>query len=101
VAPQPLDVGDQVDRRIVPELTQRRRAPCASLIEDHDAVMRGVEKTTVCRGGACPWPAMQKKHRHAMRIARLLPVHRMHGIELQSAGAVGLYLRIERSARWL
>ncbi len=99
VPAQPFDVGYQVRRRVVAQLTERRRAPGPALVENDDAVVSRIEETPVRGGGACAGPAVQEQHRHSMRVSRLLPVHGVHAVQLQHASAVGLGLGIQFRAR--
>jgi hypothetical protein len=47
VPAQPLDVGDEMRRGVVPQFAERRGTPRPALVEDHDAVVCGVEETPV------------------------------------------------------
>jgi hypothetical protein len=69
VLPQPLDIGDEVRGRVLLQLPERRGAARPALIENYDAVARGIEKAAVGRRGARPGSAVQEQDRHAVRIA--------------------------------
>ena len=95
MAAQPLDVGDQMRRGVVAQFAQRRRAAGAALVEHHDVVMRGVEKAPVVGRAAGAGAAVQEDDRDAMRVARLLPIHRVDGIEPEHAAAERFDWRVE------
>ena len=96
---QPLDVGHEMQSGVVAQLPQRRRASRSALVEDDDPEMHGIEKAPVRGGGARAGAAVQEQHRRAFRVARLLPVHRVHAVQLQNPRAVGLDLGKELGAR--
>src|SRR3546814_4884646 len=79
-------------RRVLVDLAERRRAPGAALVEHDDAVMPGIEEAPMGRRRAGARPPMQEENRHAVWIARLLPVEGMNGVDRQTAGLVGLDL---------
>ena len=60
VLAQRLDVGDQVPRRVVDERRVRRALAAAALVEEHDAVRRGIEEAPVARLGAEAGAAVQE-----------------------------------------
>ena len=86
--PQPLDIRDQVRGGVVAQLRPGNRAAGAALIEQDDAVAVGIEEPTVDRGASRARTAMQEDDGNAVRIAALLPVHRMDGVEPQHAAAI-------------
>src|SRR5258707_15396696 len=90
VCAQALEVRDEVLGGVLLEAAQRRRAPRAALVEQDDAIERGVEELAV--RGRCAWagPAVQENHGHAVGSARLLVVHAMRGMEVQRALTIGL-----------
>src|SRR5215831_336115 len=71
---QPFDVGDEIPRRVLGELTARRAAARAALIEQHDAIARRVERAPVHRHDAGAWAAVQEYDRLAFRVAAFLEV---------------------------
>jgi len=87
---QLLDVGDQIRRGIVDQRSQRRRSSGAPLIEDYDAVMRGIEEAAMGRRGPRAGTAVQEHHSRTPGVAALLPVHRVRRIERQRARGIGL-----------
>ncbi len=89
MAPQRLNVVDEMPERVVLQRAQGQRPSGAALIENDDAVMSGIEEAAMGRGRARAGPAMQKQDRHAMRIARLLPIHRVTGVKRQHPGREG------------
>ncbi len=95
---QRLDVGDEMRRGVVAQFAQGRGAPGAALVENHDAVMRGIEEAPVSRRGAGAGTAVEKQHRRPARITRLLPVHAVHAVEIEHAGVVGFDFRIKPGA---
>ena len=92
---QALDVGHQVRRGVVAGLAQRGRLPGAALVKQHDAVVGWVKKLPMRLGQTGPRAAVQKQHRHPLRVAALLPVQGVQGVDRQVAAAVGLDRRIE------
>ena len=87
---QPLDIGDQMAEVVVLGFAQRRRTPGAALVEHHDAVEIRIEETAVSGGGAGARAAVEKDHRHARGIARLLPIHRVQTVERERTALIGL-----------
>src|SRR5487761_721548 len=87
---QPLDVGDQVTKRVVVGLAGRCRASGAALVENYDAVDRGIEETAMRRRRTGTRAAVQKPRRQAGGIARLFPVHGVVTVERQHAVLVRL-----------
>src|SRR5690349_12247472 len=77
-------------RRVAVERAQGGRASGAALIEDDDAVILRIEEAAMRRRRTGPGAAMQEDDRFAIGVARLLPIHRMHGIEPQHAAGIGL-----------
>jgi len=69
--------------------------PGAALIVDDDAIERGIEKTPVVRRAAAARSAVQEDGWDAAAIARLLPVHRVQGIEREPPATVGPERRVE------
>lgn len=98
MAPERLDIGHEVLRRIVGQIAVWGRAPAAALVEDDDAVEARVEEAAVRRRSARTRAAMQEQHRLAARIAGLLPMHDMAVIERQPATGKRLDLREQITA---
>ena len=94
-----LDVGDQVRRRVRIQAPQRPRPSRATLIEDHDAPMRRIEKPPVHRTGASAWPTVKEQDRPPTRIADLLPIHHVAIGQRQIAGLERPNLRKQVAAR--
>src|SRR4051812_23474660 len=97
-AAQPVDIGDEMGRRVVADLAERRRTTAAALIEYDDAPEGRIEKPAVHRCSAGARTAMQEQYRRTLPIARLLPIHRMARVEPELAGAVRLDRRGEDGA---
>src|SRR5262245_40021602 len=95
VAAQLLEVGDQMQRRIICDLAEGLRTTGAALVEDDDVIVVGIEEATMHRAGAGPRPAMEEYHRRALRIAALLVVNLVRSANRQIAGRKRLDLRIE------
>ena len=93
-----FDVGHEMGRRVVGDLAERRRSAGAALIENHDPPIFGIEKPPMHRRRAGAGTAVQKQRRDAARITRLLPIHRVAGIEPQSARAIRLDRREQIAA---
>ena len=68
-------------RRVVGERGDRRRAPAAALVVEHDAPERGIEVAAMVRQAAAARAAVQEHERDAVGIAALLPVHRVQRVE--------------------
>jgi hypothetical protein len=51
MAAQPLDVGDEVRCRVVPDFAERSGAAGAALVKDDDSVMRGIRNSTGAPSG--------------------------------------------------
>src|SRR5688572_15151596 len=99
LGPKLLQIGDQVLRGIVPDLSQRRRAAGARLIDDDDPVMGRIEEPAVGGRRSRPRPAMQEHHRDSARIAGLFPVKGMYRIDLEQTGLIGVDRR-EQLGAW-
>src|SRR5579862_1380062 len=98
LAAQAFDVGDQVIGRIVLQLPEWGRAAAAALVKNYDPPECRVEKPAMRRRRPGPRPAVQKEDRPPLPVARLLPIHRVRGVEPKSAGAVGLDRREQIAA---
>jgi hypothetical protein len=71
---QPLQIGDQVPGRVVLETRMGPAAAAATLVEEDDAIARGVEKPARARVAARTGTAVQENRRLARGIAAFLPV---------------------------
>ena len=90
-----LDVGDEVPRRVRGEiglrLTGVRTAlAAATLVEQHDAVDRGVEDASLVGAGAATRSAVEEDHGLSVGIARDLVVDLLAVPDVEHAGVVGL-----------
>ena len=85
VCAQPLDVGDELGRRVIAQFPQRRRLAGTALVVDDDPVVRRIVEAPVVGRAAAAGTSVQEDDGHAARIARLLPVHRVQGVELPAA----------------
>ena len=94
-----FQIGDQVLRGIVPQLSQWGRAAGAPLIDDDDPVMRRIEEPAVGGRSSRPWPAMQENHRNPARIAGLFPIKGMYRIDLKQTGLIWVDRR-EQLGAW-
>src|SRR5581483_2791146 len=72
--------------------------PAAALIEQHDAIRRGIEELAALRIAARPRSTVQEHHRLAARIAALFVIERVQRRHRQGAGLVGVDGGIERAA---
>src|SRR5690606_2627225 len=73
----------------------RRRAAGATLVEQHDAVLRRIVEAPHLRAAAAAGAAVQQHHRLAAGVAALLEVQAMAVGHLQEAGVEGFDLGIE------
>src|SRR4051812_25887381 len=85
-----FQIGDQVLRGIVPDLSQWGRAAGAPLIDDDDPVMRRIEEPAVGGRSSRPWTAMQEDYRNPARVAGLFPIKGMYRIDLKQTGLIGV-----------
>ena len=90
VLAQGFDVLDQVRRGVVAQFAERGGASCTALVKNDDAIENRIEKLPVRGGSTRSWATVQKNHRHALRVARLLEIHRVNRVECQCAGLKGL-----------
>lgn len=95
---QALHIGDQMLGRIVGQIADRLRAAATALIENDDAVTLGIEEPAVHGLSARPRPAVQKHHRRAPAVARLLPIEPVTAADGQHAGFIGLEMGKEVAA---
>ena len=93
-----FDIGHEMAWCVVDELTERRRSAGAALIENYDPPTFRIEKPPMRRRRAGAGTAVQKQRRDTARITGLLPIHRVAGIEPQSARAVRLDRREQIAA---
>ena len=101
---QPLDVVDEVRRRVVGELRRRRRASRAALVEEHDPPERRIEKAAMMRQAAAAGSAVQEQERHAVGVAARLPVQRVQRIDREHSRRVRRRSRdksVAGSGSWL
>src|SRR5258706_7621754 len=68
---QLLNILDEIPSRVLFNRSMRRTLSRAALIEQHDAISRGIVKLPVLRHNPSARPAVQKHHRLAVRIAAL------------------------------
>jgi hypothetical protein len=73
---------------VLREAAERARAASAALVEDDQAPEGRVEEASMHRTRARARAAMQEQHRHAARVADLLPVHHVPCRQRQVAGLV-------------
>ena len=102
VVAQALHVGDEmprgVGREVGPGLARvRDRESAAALVEQHDAVPRGVEEPAVHGRRAGPRSAVQEHHGLALAVARDLPVDVLSVPHVEHARLERLDLRIQVS----
>src|SRR5260370_26955880 len=74
---QLLDVGHQVRGRVVYSRSCRRTLPATTLIEQHNAVEGGVEKTAMRRARLASRAAVDEQHGKSRRIAAFLEIDAM------------------------
>src|SRR5262249_5413684 len=89
---------DEVPRGVVDGVRVRARAAGAALVEQHGAVVAGVEEAALRRAAAGARPAMQQQDRLAGRLAALLPIHHLALVARQLAAVERLDLRVELAA---
>ncbi len=90
VLAQALHVGDQIPGRVVGKFGVRRGAPAATLVEQHDAVMRRIEEAPTVGIAARAGTAVHEYHRLAARVAALLVVDRVQRRNGEPAAVVWL-----------
>src|SRR5205823_2537515 len=95
VRAQALEVGDEMLRRVVAKLAQRRRLARTALIVEHDAIARRIEVAAMVRRDAAAGATVKEYCRNPARVAALLPVHRMHRVEREPPCALRNYGRIK------
>ena len=95
VRAQPLHVGNQVPGGVGLEAGVRQRAAAAALVEQHDAVARGVVVAPHGGVAAAARPAVHDQHRLAAGVAALLEVDLVASADLQPLLAIGLDRWIE------
>ena len=100
VAPQQLDVGDQVPGGVEAQVGVGRAhvgrgLPAAALVEQHDPVLLRVEEPPVPRGGARTGTPVQEHDRLAVGVAGLLPVDALPVAGQQVPGLVRLDVGVE------
>src|SRR6185369_3495726 len=83
VLAQPLQVVDELGRRVVLDATQRLRAAGAALVVDDDAVRVRIEKLAMHGAGPRARTAVKEHDRDSLRISRLLVVHAMRALEVE------------------
>ena len=99
VLAQLLDVGDQVPGRVVLEARVRPAAAAAALVEQDDAIARGIEEPARARVAAGAGAAVQEDRRLAVGIAAFLPVDLVAVADDQMPLAARLDGRIESASR--
>ncbi|MNT58090.1 hypothetical protein D3C72_1955060 [compost metagenome] len=92
-----LDVGHQILRGVVTQLTEWRGAAAAALIDQHDAVALGVEEAAMGGRDAGAGAAVQVHHRNAFRCAALLDVQGVQRVDGQREFAVWGDRRVQRA----
>src|SRR5690606_27140405 len=70
--PQLFDVGDQMVGGVVARFAEWRAAPAAALIQQDNAIVRGIEEAALVRIAAATRPAVQENHRSSSGIPTLL-----------------------------
>ena len=95
VRAQPLHVGDQVPGGVGLQAGVRQRAAAAALVEQHDAVARGI--VIAAHGGvaAAAGAAVHDQHRLAVGVAAFLEVDLVPAADLEPLLAIGLDRGIE------
>jgi hypothetical protein len=77
VLPQLLEVFHKVPRRVLLELRKGSRLAAAALVDQNDAVRLRIEVASVHRCRTATWPAVDKEHWLAVRIAIFEPRDRV------------------------
>ena len=96
---QGLHVGDEVAGgvgRQIGTVGDVGPGPSAvALVEQHDAVARGIEEASLVRRGPAAGTTVDEDRRFAVGISRGLPVDLLAVADVEVAGGVGLDRRIE------
>jgi hypothetical protein len=92
-------VGDQVPGRVVLETCMRPAAAAAALVEEDDAIARGIEKPACARIAARAGTAVQENRGPALGIAAFLPVDLVTMADGQVSLAACLDRRIKSAPR--
>ena len=99
VLAEPLEVGDEMRRRVVAQLAERRRAPCPALVVDDDSVGSRVEEPPMPGRRAGAGSAVQEDDGNPLRAARGFPVRGVHPVEPEHAARIRLDFGIQRRDR--
>jgi hypothetical protein len=91
-------VLNEVPRRVFAELGIGSGSPATALIEQDDAVGRGIVKPAHCRIGTGTWAAMHHDDRLAFGVAAFLEIDLMQLGNHQSACPVWFGFRVERKS---
>ena len=70
-------------------------APTAALVKQDDAIAGRVKKPPRLSTAAAPGAAMQKNHRLAFGVSRLLIINSMAARHLDFANRIGLHRRVQ------
>ena len=88
--PDRFDIAEQMPCCIVLDRGQGPRAAATALIEDDNAVARGIEELAGLWGSATPGPPMHEYARFTLRIARLFEIHFVAVTDVKPAMPIGL-----------
>ena len=80
---------------VVSQTPVRSASAAAALIEEHDAILFGVEKATHPGFRTTAWATVQKYYWLALGIAALFEIDAMIGVYAKVSGAVGFDGRVE------
>ena len=89
-------IAHQMGGGVVGEIGFGHRAARAALIEQHNAIARGIKEAPVGGRRARARSAMHEDDRQAFRIARLLPIHAMGRADIEHARSGGIDGRKQR-----
>src|SRR5690606_13999853 len=97
--PERLDVRDEVPGRVVDERGVGTALAAAALVEQNDAVARGVEEAALPRARAAARSTVEEHDGLSIRVPGLFEIDRVLGRDVEVPRPVRLDLRIEGAPR--
>jgi hypothetical protein len=95
VRAQLLDVAHQMPGGVFLQARERRAAAAAALIEQHDAIARGIKEAPLLGLRAAARSAVQEHDRLALGVAALLEVELVQRRDGQPPTTIGFDLRVQ------